>query len=211
MTPEPEPRVCAVCGTDISDKHPAAKTCGQNCRTTLHRRNKAAKVHEVDAAAKSAVAEIVQEQVREYVDREVLTEDLLHKIKGMVGLTQGAIDTLEAMLDSEDHEVAIRAAQTILRYTMGNPSVAPAPTEQAPSTVQVMFGLPRPGDPVVQPVIAGELAEEERTCGDCHKTKPASEFVGSSSRCQVCFDEIQEGVRAKLAPSDPTRPHDQPA
>ncbi len=192
-------RACAICGESLEGKRPSAKTCSDNCRSKLALQRKTARLHAVDDAAKTAVAETVQEQVREYVNREILTEDLLERIKTMVGLTPAAIAAIEDLLGSEDSEVALRAAQTILRYTMGNPSVAPPSLEQAASPMTIAFNLPRPGDgdrdPVVQPA-------ELRQCNDCGLAKPEDEFVAGSSRCQACFKSIQESVHAKLAPKD---------
>lgn len=201
-----EPRQCAAPGCEEllpEGSRRSRKTCSDACRSTLARANHTARVHEVDAAAKSAVGQVVQDAVREYVNREVLTEDLLGRIKQMVGLTPDAISTLEDLLASEDAEVAIRAAQTILRYTMGNPSVAPPSVDVAPSPMSVTFNLPRAGD-----AISHEQVEvtETKMCGDCHVAKPLNEFVAGSARCQRCFDDIQEGVRAKLSRGDDTRP-----
>lgn len=202
----PEPRICAApnCDNPLPEgSRMSRKTCSDACRSRLAVANKTARLNEVDAAAQNAVSEVVQERVREYVNREVLTEDLLGQIKAMVGLTPQAIATVERLLDAEDAEVAMRAAQTILRYTLANNSVAPPPVEQAPSPVTIQFALPRPGDRTES---GPEVVTETKMCDDCHVAKPISDFVAGSSRCQTCFDQIQRDVRAKLMPKDDSRP-----
>lgn len=194
-------RKCEVCDTSLEGRRPSAKTCSDNCRTKLALRRKTARVNEIDEAAKSAVGEAVQERVREYVDREVLTEDLLERIKTMVGLAPEAIAAIQGLMASEDAEVSLRAAQTILRYTMGNPSVAPPSLEKAPLPMSISFNLPRPGEAEDAPTLE---ATELRQCNDCGIAKPESDFVAGSSRCTDCFEQIQQSVHNKLAPRDHT-------
>jgi hypothetical protein len=145
----------------------------------------------------SIAEEVLREELREHISRAALTEDVVADIKNMVKFAPAAIQVLTIQLTSDDETVAQRAAALILKYTMGNPSVAPAPTEQVPQPMQVLFALPERGAP--QPAeIEGEAAVL-RACNDCGQPKAPEEFVGNSDRCKTCFDRLQLDVRTKFA------------
>jgi predicted nucleic acid-binding Zn ribbon protein len=210
-------RKCAICGESLEGRHPAAKTCSRSCQQKLARRNKnaeqrrarsrkATKRNGLQAIAEavgggndtlSIAEEVLREELREHISRAALTEDVVADIKNMVKFAPAAIQVLTIQLTSDDETVAQRAAALILKYTMGNPSVAPAPTEQVPQPMQVLFALPERGAP--QPAeIEGEAAVL-RACNDCGQPKAPEEFVGNSDRCKTCFDRLQLDVRTKFA------------
>jgi hypothetical protein len=209
-------RKCAICDASLEGRHPAAKTCTRSCQMKLARRNKAAenrrarkrkseKRNGLQAIAEavgggqdtlSIAEEVLREELREHISRAALTEDVVADIKSMVKFAPAAIQVLSMQLASEDETVAQRAANLILKYTMGNPSVAPAPTEQVRQPMQVLFALPDRGE--AQPAIEAEPVEL-RTCNDCGQSKAPDEFVGNSDRCKACFERLQLEVRTKFA------------
>jgi hypothetical protein len=206
-------RRCTECGKPLGKEARAGKvTCDQRCRQKRARRirrerEKAARerfdtpVAQVRAIVKGetkdATHEVMKEELRPIV-REAMTADVLAKIGDLVGITGEAIETLKKQLESEDETIAQRAATTILRYTMGNPSVAPAPAEQQPSPMTVVFNVPRPGDSTSGSADTEGDADEVRTCSECGETKTVQEFVANSTRCQSCHQSIEEHVRARF-------------
>lgn len=187
------------------------KTCGNTCRQRRARRRAKkpqrgggsphpTEALDMAAAVRGEVKDAAHEALKEElapIVRETLTADVLAAIQTLVGVTPAAIQVLIAQMASEDEAVAQRAATLILKYTMGNPSVAPPPAEQQPQGMTVVFNVPRPGDTEPAPVAAAE-PEELRQCLDCGKTKPAAEFVGSSPKCVECFDGLQAKLQARF-------------
>lgn len=211
---------------DGTPKPAGTKSCSKSCRQKRARRLAAAKkksttqtpydpaVQDMRAAVagevKDAIHETAVEEIRPLV-REAMTGSVLTAINTMVGLTPRAIEVLEQQMNSEDEVIAQRAATLFLKYTMGNPSVAPPPTEKAPAPMTVTFNIPRAGDPTdTTPSGPVELdvddAEELRQCTDCSKHKSESEFVGASSRCQECFDGLHATLAERFAVKDDTAP-----
>lgn len=212
-----EERKCEICGTDISDRHPQTKTCSDEHKQQLALRNRNArngrrnpqrrKVQRKVLEAPDEARDVLREELRTFINREALTEDVLAEIKKLVGLAPPAIRLLSTQLDSEDEVIAQRAAGLILKYTLGNASVAPEAHAKQPAQMQVVFGMPdrnvalTDGNDTLTPD-EGDV----RVCNDCHQAKPEAEFVGKSDRCQECFDRMQRKVREDFAPKDPTRP-----
>lgn len=195
-------------------KPPGTKTCSDAHRQARARRLKRAQqaassaskhapeVRDIAAVARGEMKDVVHEVAKEElrpVVRDAMTEDVLRSIDRLVKLTPQAIDSLEEDLGSADETIRQRAYTLLLRYTMGNPSVAPPPKEQAAQGLQVVFNVPRPGDVPLpaEPAVSVEH-EELRQCGDCHESKPASAFVAGSSRCQDCFDTLQAKLAARF-------------
>jgi len=128
----------------------------------------------------------------------------------MIGLTPDAIALLEQHMQSSDETIAQRAVTLLLKYTLGNPSVAPPPKEQEQHGLVVQFNVPRPVDVPVEVVTAEPVldapepgpevadAQEVRECLDCGATKPAPEFVAASQRCVECSDGMRELLRKKF-------------
>ena len=208
---------CSECGTALvtaegKAKPAGTKTCSGSCRQARARRLKrqqkergsksphAPEVRDIAAVARGEVKDLVHEVAKEElrpVVRDAMTEDVLRSIDRLVRLTPSAIDKLEEDLASSDETIRQRAYTLLLKYTMGNPSVAPAPTEQQPQGLTVIFNAPRPGDEPVVPQIE-VAAEELRKCADCGEEKPASEFVSNGPKCQACFDALHAKLAARF-------------
>lgn len=158
------------------------------------------------------------------VVREKLTGDVLRGIGDMVGLLALTQDALKESLtavrlvtdadgnpviasDGEpmfvpDSAERMKAAGYVLKYTLGQSGLAPQPEapEMAPITV-VFPTMPAPPNHIDgdEPVELAELPEGHRECDICAETKPAAEFVGSSSRCQLCHDANRARAEAAIA------------
>lgn len=146
---------------------------------------------------KELASEVMAEELRPVV-REAITEDVLRSIQGLVGLTGRAVELIAADMNGSDPVLAQKAATLVLRYTMGNQSVAPAPTAVEPAGMTVNFHVPRPTEPVVEADLVVEEAieaGEARICAECGITKATDAFVAGSSRCHACND----GFQAKIA------------
>ena len=204
---------CSECGEPLvfpadhpragQPKPPGTKTCSDAHRQARARRLKRRKsrtladpeVRDMAATVRGELPDVAHEVMKEELAplvREQMTDEVLQSIDRLIKLTPSAIDCLQQDLASADETIRQRAYTLLLKYTMGNPSVAPPPKEQAPAAMSVVFNVPRPGD-VPLPAEPAESVEL-RECLDCRATKPAGEFVGSSPKCQACFD----GLQAKL-------------
>lgn len=209
---------CSECGAklvneDGSPRPAGTKTCSSSCRQKRARRLKRAQIkagaaskfepeHQEMAAATRGEAvdvahEVMKEELRPVV-REAMTADVLAGIDSLIKSQPRAIELLQQQMESSDETIAQRAVTLLLKYTMGNPSVAPPPTEKAPAPMTVTFNIPRPGDITSGSIEAGD-AEELRDCTDCGLSKPDSEMVGGSDRCQECFSAMQAKVEERLA------------
>lgn len=166
--------------------------------------------------------EVLAEELRPAV-REALTGRVLDSIASMVDLLPLAQDALREDLtavrlvtdfkgeiqyddDGEplyeaDGDRRQKATALVLKYTVGQPGLSPQPEspEQAPITV-IFPSMPAPSqqEGAVDGVAYAELAEGERRCDMCDEAKPADEFVGSSSRCQVCHDAARARIEAAI-------------
>ena len=218
---------CSECGELLVDsvgrpKPAGTKTCSPKCRQKRARRIKRAQVaagaqskYDVEhqgmaAAVREQVADVTHEVLKEELRplvREAMTEDVLLNISTLIGLSPKAIAKLEEQMDSEDETISQRAVTLLLKYTMGNPSVAPPPSVQAPAPMSVVFNIPRPGDTTAESSDAVTLqpgeADELRECTDCHEEKPDHEFVASSDRCVECFNELRGKVDERFAKETP--------
>jgi hypothetical protein len=206
---------------DGSPKPAGTKTDTPACRNKRSRRIRAAKreanqkspyapeLQDMAAAAQGKAVDVAQQVMAEElrpIVREAITHDVLQAISRLVGLNGEAIDVLKAQLTNEDDTIAQRAATLILKYTMGNPSVAPPPSQQAPAPMSVVFNIPRPGDETAALEPAPSDAVELRECGDCNENKPGDEFVGASSRCKDCFAGLHATLDERFAEKDDTKP-----
>src|SRR5690606_26913115 len=125
--------------------------------------------------------EVIKEELRPIV-RESLTSDVLRDVGALVRMVPKAVQRIAEDLDSSDETIRQRAYTLLLKYTMGNPSVAPPPAEQAPPPMNVVFNLPRPDttpEDATPPVEAVELKQ----CAECATERPSHEFIAGSSRC----------------------------
>jgi hypothetical protein len=163
------------------------------------------------AEARAIVESEVMGQIRETVApvvREMLTERVLNELNVLVNAIPKAAQTIVQDLDDPDPDVHQKAATLLLKYTLGNSSIAPPPVgAQDSAPMQVFIGMPQQGAPAAVdseatevPEIeavpqAPEQAEEpERECLECHLFKPPSEFVGASHRCNDCQKKLMDSV-----------------
>lgn len=212
---------CEVCGKPLSGKQ--RRACSSECRTKLGTAAAADRAQLAREVARNQVTEVVRTALEAEVGpvvREALTAEVMKSIKSMVDLMPAAIAALGDNLSAEDPELAQKAATTLLRYTMGNPSVAPPPITEEKSPLQINFTIPRadgsgPRDAHWQAqtapdttaedldVIGDALEEGElRECMECHIVKPTDQFVGQSPRCQSCHDQLVARVTADYGKID---------
>lgn len=164
------------------------KFCSGSCRQQDYHDKKR------QLAESVALAE-VRAQVQPVV-REALTDRVLLEIKVLTELLPTAVGALAKNLESDDEGERRQAAALILKYTVGNSSVAPAGEEAQAPDINIQFGLPVQGDRV-DPAAGSVLgaAEDdapppERECMECHEFKPGDEFVGNSDRCEACHAQM---------------------
>jgi hypothetical protein len=203
-------RKCTECDTVITGR---ATTCSARCRAKRSRRIKRNKANGADALNAARALGVEREElesqatdiiVRELtpVVREAITEDVVNAIGAMVRLTPKAIALLERDLESSDAVLRQRAYTLLMKYTIGNPAVAPQP-EFNPPDVKVNFTMPRPeyvtqGEQE-QPVDA-EVVEEQpmQLCMACDTMKPLDEFVPDTPRCLDCHERLMARKAAIL-------------
>lgn len=156
--------------------------------------------------AESVALEEMREKIAPVV-REMLTEKVLQELEALTELLPKAVARLAGLLESEDEDTALKAATLLLRYTMGNSSIAPPPLEQAGTKLELNIGIPQQNGSTRDYTIEGEVvdgevisaeSEEERECMDCHETKPAEQFMGQSQRCQVCHEKMLADVQKRF-------------
>jgi hypothetical protein len=149
---------------------------------------------------KDAAMEVMRDELKPVV-REALTDDVLRAIEKLVHLTPAVVDAIQEDLEQDDDKTLRQRAYTLLaKYTLGNPSVAPPPPEQAAQGMQVTFVMPRPGDTTtaaIEPQSDSD-AVELRTCIECKTDKPSQDFVGNSDRCTQCHDDLQARVQERF-------------
>ncbi|MGZ6878388.1 MAG: hypothetical protein ACXVGB_00620 [Mycobacteriaceae bacterium] len=192
------------------------KTCSQACRHKRSRRIAKARkqggqnrahppelqpLYQADQGKiEDAAMEVMRDELKPVV-REALTDDVLRAIQDLVHLTPLVVEKITEDLKQDDDKVLRQRAYTLLaKYTLGNPSVAPPPPEQAAQGMQVTFVMPRPGDStpaLTEPQSDGD-AVEVRNCMECKQDKPDTEFVGNSDRCTQCHQTLQARVRERF-------------
>lgn len=169
--------------------------------------------------------EVLADEIRPVVREELMKADVLDSIGDMVKLlplAQDAIrddltarvpvydDAYQPVLDENgehmhrvDYDRRSRAVAIVLKYTVGQPALAPQPEQPEHQGLIINFpGLPQPAS------IDGEIVEEaeqlaieegsSRQCDVCAEVKPASEFVGDSPRCTLCHAAVRERARIML-------------
>lgn len=169
--------------------------------------------------------EVMADELRP-IFREHLSGAVLQGIGDMVGLLPRAQAALELQLEAErmvldsegtpvmvdgqplmvpDHAMRDKAIAHVLRYTVGQPGLAPQPEapEQAPIIVN-FGGMPPPTGYVDGTADVVELGMNERLCDTCGVAKDVTEFVGGSSRCEECHEKNR--ARVQLAIEERTKP-----
>lgn len=206
----PTARVCTECGASLAGRSTNAYTCCDAHRKQRQRRRAEEKAERANRAAtgselvkrrvKDVAHDVLKEELRPIV-REAITEDAIRALDKMIGLTGKAVEVLERDMEGDDFVLASRAANTVIKYTVGHPAVI-RPQEEASHGMQVIFQLPRPDQPTPMP-IEGEAEDDEdtgqRRCDICHELKPVSDFEGDSDRCTACFTQWREQVLHSIA------------
>jgi hypothetical protein len=152
--------------------------------------------------AESVALAEVREQVGPVV-REALTDRVLEEIKVMTHLLPEALQTLQNNLLDEDPKIRESAAALILKYTLGNQTIAPKPEQSAPAFNISFGGMPMQGEKMdaEDGSVLGDAVEEanhERQCQECGEVKDAAEFVGESPRCLACHDRIMDEIGGRF-------------
>lgn len=204
--PEPNGRHCLQCGKPLVGKQ--LKFCTRNHKQAWHhaQRNPAGIIGK--ALTNSNTSEVVAAEVNNLVTevvREQLTADVLRAIGKAVEHLPKAIETLVDIMESDnaDPDQKRQAASTLLRYTMGNTSVAPPSVEEDKAPLQVTFNVPGgelPGGKGVAPPPDAE-AHEQHECVECHLWKDwPEEFVGQSDRCCACNAALKQRLESQYGP-----------
>lgn len=208
-------RTCSECGKSLAGRPAGTMTCDAKCRARKTRRiareGREAKSRAVEARypehhreameatvakARDVAADVMAEELRPIV-REAMTDAVLSSVRDLISLTPRAIQRLNEDMDSQDEQIRQRAYTLLLRYTMGNPTVAPPPADLAPAPMQVHFHMPRPDTTDTGEVIEA-AAVEARTCMECKQDR--TEFVAGSDRCVECHDALQLRVAGMFGP-----------
>lgn len=199
---------CSECGTVVPNKSGIRKTCSQRCRAKRQRRlarlNKesseraslspelAALRAAIDDKAGDELHKLIQDEAKPFV-REALNEQVVAHLQKMIGLVPAAIEAVAADLLNPDPKLRAKAYELILKYSLGNPSVAPDKADDH-GPVTVNFNLPRSEADVV----VDATSEEVKPCEICGKEKPESEFQDGSERCVQCFNEMRDNVKGLI-------------
>jgi len=205
----PYERRCSECGASLAGRKDGTLTCGDKCRKDRSKRLSKENKREVPAAQqlaqavtgeyKDAAQEVIQRELAPVV-REAMTEDVLKAIQQLVALTPSAVAAIHRDLEHKDSTIRQRAYTLLLKYTVGHPAVVQARDADPNQQLVVHFNLPRPNAEVTYDGDADIYEVTNiRTCDECQKEAPESEFVGASDRCRECYDKRQAGVMARFA------------
>lgn len=148
------------------------------------------------------------EELRPVV-REAIDEDAVRAIKGMVGLAPTAVLVLQQDLLSSDAVTRSKAAQLVVKYTLGNPNVVP-PREGSATGVTIINQLPDAAAPLRvdaegsayddTPTLSPSADTDElRTCDTCNLPKPLGQFPGDGPRCAQCLADRKQQVLEAFA------------
>lgn len=195
-------RPCTECGESVVAPR---ITCGPTCRSRRSRRirDRRASGREVNRLvtdeAERAAQEILKDELKPVV-REALTEEVLAGIQSMIGHVPAAIEAAAADLASDDDVTRQKAYTLILKHTLGSSNLVPDINAEKQQELTVHFNLPRPeaARSAEWTVAEGDDPVEGRECDSCSTVKPASEFVGESHRCRVCFERMRAAADTYL-------------
>lgn len=230
--PKPNGLKCEICGKPLVGKQ--RRACGKPHSQALRSRARSDRAllerQVMEHNVTEAVSDEIVQKARE-VTQEAMTKEVLKQIERFVYLIPNALNAIEKNLGSDDPDIRQKAATTLLRYTMGNASVAPPSLEQQSSPLQVVFAVPRSdqagptpgggvrplleppagavGIPSGGPIIDVESTDlddnmtcEHRICMECGLEKCVDEFVGESPRCKDCDRRLKERVEKQFGHVD---------
>ncbi len=164
--------------------------------------------------------QVLADELRPVV-REALTERVLDSIGQMIELLPLAQDALREDLtavrpmtnddgdivygsDGEpvylvDGDRRAKATALVLKYTVGQPGLAPQPESPAQAPMVVNFnGMPAPSGYVDATAEHIEIGLNERLCDSCAEVKDVTLFVGGSSRCEECHEANRARVQLAI-------------
>lgn len=195
---------------------PTKKTCSAACRSKRARRIAAARkkggqnrgfpeelqpLYQADKGKiEDAAMEVMRDELQPVV-REALTDDVLRAIQDLVSLTPLVVAKIREDIEQDkDTTLRQRAYSLVAKYTLGNASVAPAPTDPAATGMTVNFLMPRPGDQTPATIEAQSDSEavELKKCVECTQEHPTTDFVANSDRCTTCHAALQAKVQARF-------------
>ncbi len=162
---------------------------------------------ELRPAVREALTGRVLESIGDMVNllplaQEALRDDLSARVPLLDGNGDAIRDADGSLVWIVDHDRRSKATALVMKYTVGQPGLAPQPEapEQAPLIINFPT-MPAPPDHIDGGAVEElpELAEGERICDICREAKPAAEFVGDSPRCQVCHDAQRARIDAAIA------------
>ena len=184
----------------------------------IHEKAHNAAMDDIPEIARKAVAEVAGNAAR-----EAMTVDVLESIRDMLGmmpvLNAALADALGAanpvmgrdgypVLDEDgnvlmvpDYDRRLKAAALVMKYTVGQPGLAPQVEAPEAAGLIVNFGSMPPVSQEIEGTAAEivELEAGQRQCDICAEVKPADEFVGASSRCADCHSANETRARAAIA------------
>jgi PBSX family phage terminase large subunit len=191
---------CSECGEPLAGRPLGTKTCSTSCRQKRSRRlakqrkNIARKggeypahLSELSAVARDVAPDLMRDVIREEarpIAREALTEDVLRSTQELLALTPLAVAEHRLDLASGDERVRQKATEFVLRYTLGNQSIAPTATNN-PAPMQVVLNWPTAGAP---PAEAPEVAvdgQDRPSSEDYTLPAPGEALPGRAARVHV--------------------------
>jgi hypothetical protein len=195
-----EPRRCEREGCPNVLKGRQKRFCSNACRAIY---TNMAKGTERRKLAESVALQEIRDKI-EPVTRELLTDKVLWELHTLVDLIPAAVSELASELARdedgnplvEDADIRHKAAVQLLKWTVGNNSIAPASAEQQPAPLQVIIGTGLSQTTSIDGE-AEDDPEDVRECLECHLVKPAKDFVGDSNRCQACHQKLLDSVRER--------------
>jgi len=209
----PVGRTCTECAAALGSRSVRAKTCSNRCRLARSRRIRRANqeieefaeqhntgAQEIAAIVRRQAPDLVHTVMKEQlapVIREALTEDVLHAIQSMLGLTPRAVQLLGEDLESKYATIRQRAYTLVTKYTIGHPALLQAEDNAGAGQLVVNFNLPRPAEPGTftnEDVTLADAVQELAVCDMCNEEKSCEDFESGSTRCSACFAKWRDAV-----------------
>lgn len=203
------PYTCTECDRPVN--RPGA-ACSATCRSRRKRRRdaEAASGREVTKLvtdeAERAASELLRENLKPVV-KEAITEDLVSRIHEMIGAMPEAIEALiedinpepdgpDGELTDDQLDRRQRAYTQLFKLTAANKNLVPDINADKQRDLTVIFGGALARSEIAKERLGEEVSGviESKTCDACGVAKSLEDFVGTSDRCQQCFDEMREAA-----------------